>query len=144
MSTLSPLFDPDGHRWVRPGSPPCPNCQCCSAALCEKARNAYTLDQNCAYHGERSLWDQLTACPCPRAAWSDAQRDGTACVFCGTPVNRTDPARTRLIGMNGGLVAACFSPCVPSPVDGPAIEAAANAGHAINVTRPADTNGAAQ
>lgn len=107
-----PFFEPFGPEWVRPAGDPCPNCKCCTRRLCETATAAYVLDQNCAYHGERSLWDQLVACPCPRSGWSEAQRDGTACVHCGTPVNRTDPVRFSLINMNGGLIAACKPACV--------------------------------
>ena len=36
MSDLSPLEDPEGHRWVRPQSAPCPNCPCCRAFVCER------------------------------------------------------------------------------------------------------------
>jgi hypothetical protein len=104
-------YEPFGPEWVRLGGDPCPNCPCCTKRLCELATSKPTLDQNCAYHGERALWDQLTACPCPRAAWSDAQRVGTACVFCGKPVDRDDIPNRVLIGMNGGLVAACV-PCM--------------------------------
>lgn len=103
--------EPFGPEWVRPAAAPCPNCECCSARLCELAASKRLLEQNCAYHGERSLWDQLIGCPCPRAAWSDAQRDGAACVFCGATVDRDDKDRTVLIGMNMGLVAGC-TPCM--------------------------------
>jgi hypothetical protein len=30
--------DPDGHRWVTPASPDCPDCDCCTAVLCERAK----------------------------------------------------------------------------------------------------------
>jgi len=30
--------DPDGHRWVTPKSPDCPNCECCTDFLCSTAK----------------------------------------------------------------------------------------------------------
>lgn len=35
---MIPLEDPEGHRWVRPANPDCPNCDCCTAVLCERGR----------------------------------------------------------------------------------------------------------
>jgi hypothetical protein len=101
---MEPLHDPPGHRWEKPSAEACPNCQCCTRRLCEQTAAKNPLHQNCAYDGERALWDQLLACPCPRAHWTDGQRAGTECIFCGKPA---EPA----VGMNAGLVAAC-DPCL--------------------------------
>jgi hypothetical protein len=103
--------EPLGPEWVRPAAAPCPNCQCCTKRLCETTKAKPVLQQNCAYEGERSLWNQLMPCPCPRVDWTDEQRNGTACVFCAELVDREDRAKTHLIGMNGGLVASCV-PCL--------------------------------
>lgn len=66
MSALSPLYDPEGHRWVRPGSTPCPDCKCCSAALCEKAREAEHQNlRDCAWHAATADRDIVRDCPCP-------------------------------------------------------------------------------
>jgi hypothetical protein len=65
VSALPPLLDPEGHRWVRPGSTPCPNCPCCSAALCEKARtDPWEGLRECAFHAARADWDTVKDCPC--------------------------------------------------------------------------------
>lgn len=47
---LPPLEDPEGHQWVRPASPPCPHCDCCSAELCQKAVDGHML---CAHYVSR-------------------------------------------------------------------------------------------
>jgi len=54
----------DYHTWVRPESPPCPDCECCTAALCAKA-----VAENLACHlvGRGSDYD-LSLCPCWRKA----------------------------------------------------------------------------
>jgi hypothetical protein len=55
----------DDHTWVRPTSQPCPDCTCCSAALCQQAEEQ---DQQCRCVG-RSPRASVSArlfdrCPC--------------------------------------------------------------------------------
>jgi len=52
----------DHHTWVRPESPPCPDCVCCSAALCELAVKKGTA---CHWEGRSGDFD-LSRCPCWR------------------------------------------------------------------------------
>lgn len=54
MSTLLPLEDPDGHRWVRPTSAPCPNCVCCREFVCVQQR-----------WSEFTAWETYPTRPCP-------------------------------------------------------------------------------
>ncbi|MFG2046024.1 hypothetical protein ACGFIW_01170 [Micromonospora sp. NPDC048935] len=54
----------DFHHWERPASEPCPNCVCCSAALCKLA-----IEKDTACHFEGSSADyNLADCPCWRKA----------------------------------------------------------------------------
>jgi len=54
--------DPDGHRWVTPASPDCPNCECCSSFLCDTAKER---DSSCHWVGNPGpgVMD-LRRCPC--------------------------------------------------------------------------------
>lgn len=52
----------DSHMWVRPASPACPDCECCSAALCKLAKEKNSA---CHWHGRSSDFD-LSQCPCWR------------------------------------------------------------------------------
>lgn len=57
-----PLPPDDSHTWARPASPPCPDCECCSAALC-----ARSIERDTACHWEGSSPDfDLARCPCWR------------------------------------------------------------------------------
>lgn len=51
----------DVHTWVRPESPPCPNCECCTAALCELAA-AHGGGGWCAVFAVYS--ETVALCPC--------------------------------------------------------------------------------
>lgn len=62
MSELIPLEDPEGHRWVRPAGPLCPNCSCCRAFVCEsKEWSLYPWP-----NGVPEL-----SCPCEQAHWDE-------------------------------------------------------------------------
>lgn len=54
------LEAPDGHTWMRP-SPDCRDCRCCSAALCDQARQ-FLLGCDTLSSGGSDF--DLTACPC--------------------------------------------------------------------------------
>lgn len=57
--------EPWGPIYVRPASTPCPNCPCCSAALCEKAlADPWEGLRDCATHAARADWDIVKGCPC--------------------------------------------------------------------------------
>lgn len=61
----------DYHHWERPASPPCPDCVCCSAALCARA-----IERDTACHLEGSSPDyDLSRCPCWRQANADRLRE---------------------------------------------------------------------
>jgi hypothetical protein len=52
----------DHHSWAIPASEPCPDCECCSRRLCERAR-----EKNSACHWEATGSDfDLSKCPCWR------------------------------------------------------------------------------
>lgn len=54
-------FDaPDGHTWMR-SSTDCPDCKCCSAALCDRARSGL-LGCNNVSSGASDF--DLSQCPC--------------------------------------------------------------------------------
>lgn len=56
----------DSHMWVRPASAPCPNCDCCSAALCALAKEK---DGACHWYGSGHPADvDLSRCPCWKTA----------------------------------------------------------------------------
>lgn len=50
----------DFHQWVRPVSEPCEHCECCSAALCQRA---VERDSACHWEGRSGDFD-LARCPC--------------------------------------------------------------------------------
>jgi hypothetical protein len=58
----------DFHRWVRPASPACPGCECCSAALCTTAA---ARELPCSTVGTSADFN-LDRCPC--AALAAARR----------------------------------------------------------------------
>lgn len=74
MADIPPDFipeDPDGHRWVTPKNPDCPNCQCCTDFLCSQAR-----EQRCscdALVGRGAGVMDVSLCPC--APISPAQQE---------------------------------------------------------------------
>ncbi|WP_155353087.1 hypothetical protein [Acrocarpospora macrocephala] len=66
---------PDGHAWRRPAPDDCPDCDCCTAALCEGGRKsvfgcAFLLSQ--ADKADKAIWDRVSKCPC-----SSAEKSGT-------------------------------------------------------------------
>lgn len=50
----------DSHRWERPASTPCPDCECCSYALCQRA---IAKDTACHWEGSSGDFD-VSRCPC--------------------------------------------------------------------------------
>jgi hypothetical protein len=63
-----PLPPDDTHTWARPASEPCPDCDCCSKALCELAVEkaaANEFDGACHFLGTSADFD-LAQCPCWR------------------------------------------------------------------------------
>lgn len=65
--TYIPVNDPappdDFHTWARPAPPPCPDCECCTAALCERA---IERDTACHWEGQPGGDFDLSRCPCWR------------------------------------------------------------------------------
>ncbi|PRY35318.1 hypothetical protein [Umezawaea tangerina] len=57
------LEAPEGHRWVRPASPPCPRCECCSEDLCELSNQRATLCRNVSDTGP-DVDPRVASCPC--------------------------------------------------------------------------------
>lgn len=58
----------DHHHWERPQGEPCPNCDCCSARLCQLAIDRTTSgewDGACHFLGTSADFD-LAECPCWR------------------------------------------------------------------------------
>ena len=76
MSDYIPVSFPappdDVHIWARPASPPCPDCTCCSAALCELARGDRSACWLVGDHGSPGVMD-TTSCPCVPAAGGAAR-----------------------------------------------------------------------
>lgn len=64
-SDLPPLHleDPEGHRWVRPASPPCPRCECCSEDLCQLSNERATLCSHVSDIGP-DVDPRVESCPC--------------------------------------------------------------------------------
>lgn len=66
MTAWIPVNDPpppdDFHTWARPASPPCPDCECCSARLCTTAKER---GMACLQVGDQGpdVMD-LRGCPC--------------------------------------------------------------------------------
>jgi hypothetical protein len=57
-----PFHEPFGPEYVQPVNADCPNCACCTAALCAKGRNSIS---ECAGHvSDPVLTEQVTGCPC--------------------------------------------------------------------------------
>lgn len=52
--------DPEGHRWVSPPSPDCPNCDCCTEILCSIAKER---DCACVFIVGSGVMD-VRKCPC--------------------------------------------------------------------------------
>lgn len=69
-------YEPFGPEYVRPAPPPCPNCPCCSAALCQKGANSV---MQCHGHVDPAMVATVSACPCSAEttrgthAWRAAQ-----------------------------------------------------------------------
>lgn len=56
------MIEPFGPEYVRPQSKPCPNCECCTAPLCERGRGSVL---RCAGHvGDPETHRHVNACPC--------------------------------------------------------------------------------
>ncbi|WP_030672229.1 hypothetical protein [Streptomyces sp. NRRL B-1347] len=53
--------EPFGPLYVRPGQPDCPNCQCCTEALCERGRSHL---MGCVAHVDKEHTSVVTGCPC--------------------------------------------------------------------------------
>lgn len=65
--TYIPVSEPappdDQHVWAAPASPPCPDCECCTEALCHRAAL-----RGSACHLEARGDEELVSCPCWREA----------------------------------------------------------------------------
>jgi len=60
------VHEPFGPEYVRPKNQDCPDCECCTAALCEKGRASIS---ECAGHvDDEDLIEQVTDCPCSAEA----------------------------------------------------------------------------
>ena len=59
-----PFPEPFGPVYARPPGADCPDCECCTKALCDKAREAeHWIFRSCAFHsGSPEL---VRGCPCP-------------------------------------------------------------------------------
>lgn len=58
----APFPEPFGPIYQRPASPPCPDCECCSAALCGKARDEQSP---CSAFGDGGPGVMnVNTCPC--------------------------------------------------------------------------------
>ncbi|MFF4412149.1 hypothetical protein ACFYY8_06420 [Streptosporangium sp. NPDC001559] len=56
-----PLDDPDDHQWVRPAPADCPDCDCCTAQLCEQGRvNSF----GCVMVAQPADKERVHGCPC--------------------------------------------------------------------------------
>ncbi|MEU1853648.1 hypothetical protein ABZ499_31390 [Streptomyces sp. NPDC019990] len=57
-----PTHEPFGPEYIRPANPDCPDCGCCTAALCAKGRASVS---ECAGHVDNAeLIARVTGCPC--------------------------------------------------------------------------------
>jgi hypothetical protein len=88
---------PEGHVWQR-GSADCPDCRCCTAALCDRARRHVV--HGCSGSGPSDF--DLTQCPCSshwaeaiRAVWAAvrAEPDDVAAVEAGARTLHTEMTR---------------------------------------------------
>lgn len=59
--THDDVFDSFGPEYVRPQNPDCPDCLCCTAALCERGRASV---QRCAGHVDDGHRSTVAGCPC--------------------------------------------------------------------------------
>lgn len=55
------MSEPFGPEYVRPAQPDCPNCGCCSAALCERGRSSVMACEGACGDAFR---DTVRRCPC--------------------------------------------------------------------------------
>lgn len=55
------MTEPFGPEYLSPAQPPCPDCECCTARLCEKGRLS---GAQCFGHTTPELVDTVAACPC--------------------------------------------------------------------------------
>lgn len=55
--------EPFGPIAVRPQGEDCPDCQCCTRVLCEKARQAPAILRSCQMYSHDA--DLVRGCPCP-------------------------------------------------------------------------------
>lgn len=67
----TPFHEPFGPVYARPTGAACPDCECCSKALCDTAKAAthWTL-QACHHHARYGDYDLVVDCPCPTASAS--------------------------------------------------------------------------
>ncbi|MFI9026383.1 hypothetical protein [Streptomyces sp. NPDC053560] len=64
-TTKGPTMDePFGPEYVKPKGKDCPNCLCCTQALCERGRNSVL---ECAGHTTAELREVVFGCPCSAA-----------------------------------------------------------------------------
>lgn len=57
-----PVHEPFGPEYVRPANPDCPDCACCTAALCAKGRAS--LSECSGQVDDEELLERVTGCPC--------------------------------------------------------------------------------
>lgn len=55
------FFEPFGPVYARPVGPDCPDCDCCTKALCDAARDQAV--NSCSAHSNAP--DLVAGCPCP-------------------------------------------------------------------------------
>ncbi|MBC9729896.1 hypothetical protein [Streptomyces sp. TRM68367] len=67
------ITEPFGPEYLAPAQPPCPDCECCTARLCEKGRNSLS---QCHGHTTTELMETVAGCPCssPRTRGTHAWR----------------------------------------------------------------------
>ena len=58
------MIEPFGPEYVRPAQPDCPNCRCCTAALCERGRASV---HRCSGFTSAELIETVYGCPCSSA-----------------------------------------------------------------------------
>ncbi|MFF0092785.1 hypothetical protein ACFYSF_22870 [Streptomyces canus] len=56
-----PVHEPFGPEYVRPQNADCPDCECCTAALCAKGRANVT---ECAGNVDGEMKERVANCPC--------------------------------------------------------------------------------
>lgn len=60
------LEAPDGHLWVKPVDV-CPNCDCCTRALCEKGATSTMGCLRWVGETDDETRERVRVCPCPKA-----------------------------------------------------------------------------